>query len=82
MATRWGVVGISNISHDFVVAMNTLSRTEHYVTAVASRDLDRSREFAKQFGIPKAYDSYLSIADDSEVGKNSVLKYFYSYVHN
>lgn len=70
MATRWGIVGTSNISHDFVVAMNTLPRTEHLVLAVASTDINRSREFAKQFEIPKAYDSYLSVATDAEVGKN------------
>lgn len=73
MATRWGIIGTSNISHDFVVAMNTLSRTEHLVTAVASKDMARSKEFAKQFDIPKSYDSYLSIANDTEVGKNNVL---------
>lgn len=69
MATRWGIIGTSNISHDFVVAMNTLPRTEHTVTAVASRDIARSQEFAKQFDIPKTYDSYLSLANDLEVGK-------------
>lgn len=69
MATRWGIVGVSNISHDFVVAMYTLSRTEHSVTAVASRDMVRSQKFAEEFEIPKAYDSYLSIANDTEVGK-------------
>lgn len=69
MATRWGIIGTSNISHDFVVAVNTLSRTEHLVTAVASRDTSRSQEFAEQFEIPKAYGSYLLMANDPEVGK-------------
>lgn len=72
MATRWGIIGTSNISHDFVVAINTLPRTEHYVTSVSSRDITRSREFAKKFEIPKAYDSYLSMANDTEVGKNLI----------
>lgn len=69
MATRWGIIGTSNISHDFIVSMNTLPRTEHLVTAVASRDIVRSQEFAKQFDIPNAYGSYLSLANDTEVGK-------------
>lgn len=69
MATRWGIIGTSNISHDFAVAMGTLSRTEHLITAVASKDKARSREFAEQFDIPKAYDSYSLVANDTEVGE-------------
>lgn len=68
MATRWGIIGTSNISHDFVVAINTLPQIEHLVVAVASRDIIRSKEFAKQFEISKAYDSYLCMAKDTEVG--------------
>ncbi|XP_060849245.1 trans-1,2-dihydrobenzene-1,2-diol dehydrogenase-like [Rhopalosiphum padi] len=67
MATRWGVIGTSNISHDFAVAMSTLPRTEHLITAVASKDKARSQEFAEQFDIPKAYDSYSLVATDNEV---------------
>jgi len=69
MATRWGLIGTSNISHDFAVAMDTLPRTEHLITAVASKDKARSQEFAKQFDIPNAYDSYSLMANDAEVGK-------------
>jgi len=69
MATRWGVIGTSNISHDFAVAMSTLPRTEHLITAVASKDKARSQEFAEQFDIPKAYDSYSLVATDNEVGE-------------
>jgi len=76
MATRWGVLGTSNISHDFVVAINTLPQAEHIVRAVASRDITRSQKFAKQFKISKAYDSYLSVALDEGVGKNLILKCF------
>ncbi|XP_050425192.1 trans-1,2-dihydrobenzene-1,2-diol dehydrogenase-like isoform X2 [Adelges cooleyi] len=47
--------------------MVTLPPTEHYAIAVASKDSLRSQEFAKQFGIPKAYDSYLAVAKDTEV---------------
>lgn len=69
MATRWGIIGTSNISHDFAVAMGTLPRTEHLITAVASKDKVRSREFAEQFEIPNAYDSYSLMANDTAVGK-------------
>lgn len=69
MATRWGIIGTSNISHDFVVAINTLPQMEHLIVSVASRNITRSQEFAKQFEIPKAYDSYLCMANDTDVGK-------------
>lgn len=73
MATRWGIIGTSNISHDFVVAINTLPQSEHIIIAVASRNIVRSQEFAKQFSISKVYDSYSSIANDTEIGKNILL---------
>lgn len=80
MATRWGIAGISNMSHDFVVAMSTLSRSEHIVTAVASRDIARSKKFAEEFEISKAYGSYLSVANDMEVGNKFMFNYLFSYV--
>ena len=42
-------------------------RTEHLPVAVASRDLDRSGEFAKRHEIDKAYGSYEELAHDPEV---------------
>lgn len=75
MAIRWGIIGTSNISHDFVVAMNTLPRSEHSITSVASRNMARSEEFAKHFDIPKAYDSYVAIANDTDVGKSRDIRF-------
>lgn len=74
MATKWGILGTSNISYDFMVAINTLPQTEHLVTAIASRDITRSQEFARQFNISKAYNSYSLLASDKEVGKHLGLK--------
>jgi len=74
MATKWGIVGTSNISHDFIIAINTLPRTEHLVTAIASNNIVRAQEFATQFEIPKAYGSYALMANDTEVGKYLILK--------
>lgn len=67
MALRWGIASAGNIAHDFVNAVGTLSKDEHQVVAVAARDLSRAEDFAKRFDIPKAYGSYLELAQDPNV---------------
>ncbi|KAG7481740.1 hypothetical protein JOB18_003780 [Solea senegalensis] len=37
MATRWGICGAGKISHDFTVALKTLSAEEHQVSAGSER---------------------------------------------
>ncbi|XP_034536477.1 trans-1,2-dihydrobenzene-1,2-diol dehydrogenase-like [Notolabrus celidotus] len=67
MATRWGLCGAGKISHDFSVAMKTLPPGDHQIAAVASRSLERAKEFAKKHGIPKAYGSYEELANDPDI---------------
>lgn len=67
MALKWGIASAGKISFDFVNAVGTLSKDDHKVAAVAARDLNRSKEFAKLFDIPKAYGSYLELARDAEI---------------
>lgn len=67
MALKWGIASAGKISYDFVNAVGTLSKDDHKVIAVAARDLNRSKEFAKLFDIPKAYGSYLELARDAEI---------------
>ncbi|CAL8144825.1 unnamed protein product [Orchesella dallaii] len=64
---RWGIVSAGLISNDFVVALGTLNPQEHTVAAVAARKLEDAEKFAKEHGIPKAYDSYQKLFDDPEV---------------
>uniref|UniRef100_A0A8D0CK83 Trans-1,2-dihydrobenzene-1,2-diol dehydrogenase n=1 Tax=Scleropages formosus TaxID=113540 RepID=A0A8D0CK83_SCLFO len=64
MATKWGICGAGKISHDFVVAMRTLSPG---VMAVAARKLEDAQQFAKRHGIPKSYGSYEELAEDQEI---------------
>lgn len=65
--THWGIFSCGKISHDFVSSLKSLSNVEHQVVAVASRNLDQAKEFAKRHNIPKAYDSYEDLAKDSDV---------------
>lgn len=67
MALKWGISSAGRISNDFVNAVGTLNEAEHQVIAVAARDLNRAKEFAERFCIPKAYSSYLELAEDPEV---------------
>jgi len=67
MALKWGIASAGRICHDFVNALSTLSDDDHQVVAVAARDLSRAEAFAKQFGIPKAYEGYQSLAEDPNV---------------
>lgn len=67
MALKWGIAAAGKITHDFVNAVGTLSEDEHQVVAIAARDLSRAEEFAKHFDIPKAYGSYLELAQDRNV---------------
>jgi predicted dehydrogenase len=62
---RWGILSTANIALKKVVpAMQRSAWCE--ITAIASRDLTRAKEAAKELGISKAYGSYEELlADDS-----------------
>jgi predicted dehydrogenase len=63
---KWGILGAAAIARRRVMpAMQQCERAK--VVAVASRSLDKAEEFAKQFGIAKAYGSYEELLDDPEI---------------
>ncbi len=66
MPLKWGIASAGKISHDFVTALGTLT-DHHYVVAVAARDLDRAKEFAKLHNINQYYDAYNELAVDPNV---------------
>ncbi|KAM4650885.1 trans-1,2-dihydrobenzene-1,2-diol dehydrogenase-like [Discoglossus pictus] len=67
MATKWGICSVGKISHDFVVALETLPSEDHQAVAVAGRDLNRAEDFAQNHNIPKAYGSYEELAKDPSI---------------
>ncbi|KAK3875566.1 hypothetical protein Pcinc_008182 [Petrolisthes cinctipes] len=67
MATRWGIVSAGKISSDFVASLKALPESEHKVVAVAARSLQNAQEFAKKYGIEKAYGSYDDLGNDPNV---------------
>lgn len=63
---RWGVLSTANIGLKKVIpAMQKGALVE--VAAIASRDLGRSEDAARQLGIPKAYGSYEELLADPQI---------------
>jgi predicted dehydrogenase len=63
---RWGVLGVAGIAIKKVMpAMKHCTRAE--LAGIASRDLQRAREAADRFGMPKAYGSYEELLADPNI---------------
>jgi predicted dehydrogenase len=62
---RWGIMGPGWIAERFARALH--ANTRQVVTAVGSRRLERSREFAARLGIPRAHGSYEALVADPEI---------------
>jgi predicted dehydrogenase len=62
----WGVLGVANIAVKKVIpAMQRGAWST--ITAIASRDLAKAQEAARDLGIPKAYGSYEELLADPEI---------------
>jgi predicted dehydrogenase len=63
---EWGVLSAANIAIKKVIpAMQRGEWSE--ITAIASRDLQKAQQAAKQLGIPKAYGSYEELLADPDI---------------
>jgi predicted dehydrogenase len=62
---NWGIIGLGNIANQF--AADLLLIEEANLVAVASRDLVKANDFAKQYNCLKAYDSYEALFVDDQV---------------
>jgi predicted dehydrogenase len=62
---KWGIIGLGNIAHQFAKDLMLIDDAE--LAAVASRNLEKSKEFAKQYNCQKAYSSYEAIINDPEI---------------
>lgn len=40
------------------------------IAAIASRNLERAKDFAKKHGIPTAYGSYKELANNPDIGES------------
>ncbi|WP_206208117.1 Gfo/Idh/MocA family protein [Wenyingzhuangia fucanilytica] len=62
---KWGIIGLGNIAQKFAKDLATIPNAELY--AVASRNKEKSEQFAKEYQVVKSYNSYKDLAKDSEV---------------
>jgi predicted dehydrogenase len=64
---RWGILGAGIVARKFASSLGRAPGAE--LGAVAARDLERARSFAREYGFSKAYGSYdeLALAPDIDV---------------
>lgn len=60
-----GIMGTANVSRSFIEVLKGSSTIK--ITAVASRNLEKAKSFAEEFGIEKAYPSYQELLDDPQL---------------
>lgn len=65
MKVRFGIIGLGVIARRFANVLRTAEGTA--LTAVASREMERSEKFAAEYGAAKAYDTYMDLLQDEEV---------------
>jgi predicted dehydrogenase len=61
---KWGILAPGKMSAKFTKGLKLLDNAELY--AVGSRDYDRSKKFAEEFGFRKYYGSYEELAGDPD----------------
>ena len=62
---HWGIVGLGNIARSFAADLALVPGAR--LQAVASRDLEKAKGFASEFGAARAYGSYAALFADPEV---------------
>lgn len=63
---KWGLLATGTIARKFADTVNHMKDTDS-LAACGSRNLEKARAFADEFGIPKAYGSYEELLEDTEV---------------
>jgi len=62
---KWGVIGPGKIANKFAVALPLAGGAK--LEAVASRDIDRARQYAERYGAARYYDNYEELAADPAI---------------
>ncbi len=62
---KWGIIGTGAIARKFAADLKFTEKCELF--SVASRDIKKAEEFAKEFGAKKFYESYEKLLEDKEV---------------
>ncbi len=62
---KWGIMGPGRIAHKFAQSLKCSEAAE--IIAVGSRSIGRAAEFAKEYGISRAYGSYADLVADPDI---------------
>jgi Predicted dehydrogenases and related proteins len=62
---KWGIIGAGHIAGSFAKGLKILPNARCY--AIASRDGDKAKRFAAEYGFEKDYDSYQAMLNDPQV---------------
>ncbi|SHO45538.1 Gfo/Idh/MocA family protein [Anaerocolumna xylanovorans] len=65
MKVHFGIIGLGVIAGRFANVLKNAEGTA--LTAVASREMERSEKFAAEYGAAKAYDNYMDLIQDEEI---------------
>src|SRR5260370_749916 len=63
--TTWGIISTAHINRNLIPGAQASSRVD--LIAVASRDQRRAEEYAKEWGIDRAYGSYEALLADADI---------------
>lgn len=62
---KWGIIGAGHIAGSFAKGLKILPNARCY--AIASRNGDKAKRFAAEYGFEKDYDSYQAMLNDPQV---------------
>lgn len=64
---NWGIIGLGKIANKAAETFSFLRQEGEKLTAVASRDYEKAREFGEKYGAERFYGSYGDIFNDKDV---------------
>jgi D-xylose 1-dehydrogenase (NADP+, D-xylono-1,5-lactone-forming) len=62
---KWGILSTADINRKVIPGLRVSEKAE--LVAVASRDQGRADEYAREWGIERAYGSYVALLEDADV---------------
>jgi predicted dehydrogenase len=62
---NWGIIGPGKIANRFASSFTSIPNARLW--AVASRDLEKARAFAREHNVQNCYDSYDALANDPNI---------------
>ena len=62
---KWGIIGPGRIAQKFAVALQAVPNATLH--AVASRDIEKAKQFAAEYKAPVFYNNYEALAADGEI---------------